>query len=533
MIGNLSENQTDKKQQLGMRVYLFALIFYTASLPLFDAGISLGILVLIISWLFLGSFHMKWNHLKTDRLPWLLASIVLVYVAGFWVTEDLPRATRELIRSLYWLAFPVILSTAPVLTSKQIRLILFSFLSALLLSAGITLYNLMRADPTDTFRFRQASLIDHIPLAYMLSWAFWLILYQVFFGFASQWSWFKRLLALLTAGLFLLVLILQKAFTGYIFFVGASLAALVFFLKLIHQKWIKYLLLLCCVLALGLPPVYVVNCVQKFYRVTEYDPASIPLYTASGNPYSHYFADKSKENGNYVQLFVCHNELREAWNQRSPMPFDTVWNGKDSLSWVLLRYMTSLGLRKDKEGMAALSDQDIANVERGIPNPVYLNYKKSIYPRIYETIWEIDQYRFNHTANDKSFAQRVELFRLGLYVISESPWLGAGTGNQQVAYKRIAEKQKSRLQPERLGSPHNQYLAYLIKFGIIGTVWILFAIFWPFYKRKGYQNFSFSTFMAGFLFANLGESNFETFIGMNFFGLFYCLMLWNFDLDRT
>lgn len=514
------------------RVYLFGLFFYVVSLPLFDAGISFGILVLAISWLMSGSFREKWTQLNDIRWPWLLASISLVYAAGFWATEDVSRATREVIRSLYWLAFPIILATSPVLTKKETRFILFSFLAAVFLSALITLYYLVWARQTGTFNFRQASLIDHIPLAYMLSWSFWLIVYLVLFGFASQWSLVKKLLALLVAMLFLLVLVLQKAFTGYVFFAGASMVAMIIIIRNIRQRRLRFALFLFCALSVLLPASYVAYCVQKFYRVTEYDPATIPLYTASGNPYSHHFEDKSKENGNYVQLFVSHNELREAWNQRSRMPYDTVWNGRDSLSWVLLRYMTSLGLRKDKEGLAAMTDQDIAHVEHGIPNPVYLEYKSRIYPRIYETIWEMDQYYYNHTANDKSFAQRVELLRLGFHVVRESPWLGAGTGNQQSAYLRIAEREKSRLEPSRLGSPHNQYLGYLIKFGIIGTAWILLAIAIPFFRLKGFKSFGFSVFMAGFLFANLGESNFETFIGINFFGLFYCLMLWNFNLNE-
>ncbi|NJK85175.1 MAG: hypothetical protein HC906_03650 [Bacteroidales bacterium] len=105
------------------------------------------------------------------------------------------------------------------------------------------------------------------------------------------------------------------------------------------------------------------------------------------------------ENGYYIWLYVCDQELEEEWNKISQLPF----NGQDKrgqeLRHTLIRYLTSKGLRKDSAGISKLSEKDILAVENGDANVLFTK-KLSLYPRLYQIIWEFDVYKKTETQAD-------------------------------------------------------------------------------------------------------------------------------------
>ena len=76
--------------------------------------------------------------------------------------------------------------------------------------------------------------------------------------------------------------------------------------------------------------------------------------------------------------------------------------------------MTSKGFRKDSLRFQSLTKEEIDNICEGIPNVIYARSQFSIYPRIYETIWEVDQYLKEPNPKDKSLAMRFDLLKVGL-----------------------------------------------------------------------------------------------------------------------
>ena len=125
--------------------------------------------------------------------------------------------------------------------------------------------------------------------------------------------------------------------------------------------------------------------------------------TADGNPYTFNLDNKARENGNWVYAYMCEDEFREAWNERSLLKYDDAGANGYPISSTLLRYVTSRGFRKDAEGVRALSEQDILNIQDGIANYIFEDKYISIYPRIYETIWEVDYYLRTGDPNYQSF----------------------------------------------------------------------------------------------------------------------------------
>ena len=188
--------------------------------------------------------------------------------------------------------------------------------------------------------------------------------------------------------------------------------------------------------------------------------------------------------------------------------------------------MTSKGLTKDAEGFAQLSQQDIYNIENEIPNYIYAENKLNIYPRIYETIWEIDQYRIDRDPNRKSLAQRIEQALLTVGIIKKHPWVGIGVGNNASAYNEVVVESGSKLTDKQMGSSHNQYFNYLIRFGILGTLYILGVLVYVFLKGRKNNPFLITIFFVSMLIVNFGEANWETFVGINFFSFFICFLMW-------
>jgi hypothetical protein len=274
------------------------------------------------------------------------------------------------------------------------------------------------------------------------------------------------------------------------------------------------------------PVFYIYHSVKTFYNIIEYNAGDIKKYTLSGNAYQHNFNNKMKENGNYVTLFICQEELIPLWNARSSKQYDSRTSAGFPLSSVIIRYMTSKGLTKDAEGFAQLSQKDIENIENEIPNYIYAQNKVSIYPRIYETIWEIDQYKITRNPNGKTLAQRIEQALLAGRIIKKNIWTGIGLGNSALAYKEVILETDSKLTPLKTGSSHNQYLNYLIRFGILGTLYILGVLAWVFFKERKNNPFLITIFFVSMLFANFGEANWETFIGLNYFALFMGFLMW-------
>ena len=102
---------------------------------------------------------------------------------------------------------------------------------------------------------------------------------------------------------------------------------------------------------------------------------------------------------------------------------------------------------------------------------------------------------------------------------------GVGTGNWKEEFKKVYAKNNPELREEYYASSHNQYLNYMVKFGIVGFAAILFLILYPVFKTKKYKDHLFLLFLVFMFFANFADSNFESHMGSSFFVFFYCVFM--------
>jgi 4-amino-4-deoxy-L-arabinose transferase-like glycosyltransferase len=321
-------------------------------------------------------------------------------------------------------------------------------------------------------------------------------------------------------------LFLLKSLLGIIAFLGTLVIGLILMIGSMKKRsWqIGFFVALMAVIFI---PVYLTaKVVADYFDFKDVDSESIEYKTVSGNDYLHNFEEKSRENGYLIYLYICDEELRNEWNKRSELKYDDLLNGYP-LSSTLIRYITSKGLRKDSTGICSLSEEDIRLIESGVTNYKFADHRISIFPRIYETVWELDNYFRTGDPNFKSVAQRMEYLKASLYIIREHPLFGIGTGNWQQKYDESYHSMGSRLLKENRAPSHNQYTNYLVKFGFTGTSLIVFFLLFPVFFLKHGKNYIFILFLFAIAFANLGDSNLETHMGLSFFTFFYSIFLLN------
>ncbi len=420
---------------------------------------------------------------------------------------------------------PLAFYFSPKLPASKIFLVFKIFIIAVTVSSLIYSVNYILLHDSITDDFRNAGYISHIRFSFQVILSLILLGYFFINTPENEISYYR----IIILGLFLWLtsfLFLLQSLIGIISFFGTIIIFLLYYIYKISLKKFRLFFLLLLFFCIMVPVYFTGTVIRDFYSFKAIDVNNIEYKTMSGNNYEFDFENLARENGNLVYVYICHDELRKEWNKRSNIKYDHVINGYQ-LSNTLIRYLTSMGLRKDSVAVSQLTEEDIAMIESGVTNYKFKNRFFSIYPRLYQTIWEIDSYLNSGDPNNKSLAQRIEYLKASFILIGRNPLLGIGTGNWKIKYNEVYDEMHSRLDMDKRASSHNQYLNYLVKFGILGFFWILVAILIPFFKGKHYSNIVFSLFMIAFSIANFGDSNLETHMGLSFFSFFYCLLLWH------
>ena len=131
----------------------------------------------------------------------------------------------------------------------------------------------------------------------------------------------------------------------------------------------------------------------------------------------------SVESGRYVFRYVAHEELKSAWEARSSISIDSLDRKGNHMKTTVLRYMTSRGLRKDLDGVAQLSDEEIRHMENGVANIRFVE-GNAFSNRIYKVIWQWYYYSIGHNPEGNSVTQRMEFWKTGWWIAQHNCLLG-------------------------------------------------------------------------------------------------------------
>jgi hypothetical protein len=507
------------------KIYLVGLALLGISLPVSLFMMSVSELLLSANWVLEGNFRKKFQILKQRKSLILIFTIYLIHVIGLLNTSDFNYAFHDLRIKLPFLALPIIIGTSEQISGRQIKYILLLFISTVIVSSFISmaiLFDLTKIEVTD---IREISpFISHIRFALLVNMAIFSLLYYILFNTSNK-SYLREKVIYIIAAIWLIIfLFLLQSFTGILIFI--IITPFIIIVWAIKQKnyVIKTTVILAILAGLFLVSLYITRSVRKFYSVGEIDPKSIDKYTVNGSKYFHDFNYNVLENGNYVRLYICEDELRKEWNRRSTYNYDGKDKKGQNINQTLIRYLTSKGLRKDSVGVSKLTKEDIRLIENGYSNYIFKR-KLGIYPRIYQIIWEIDTYKKLGNPSGHSLTQRFEFQKNAIQIIKKNFWFGVGTGDVLQAFNIQYNISNSPLAKRWRLKAHNQLITFFLTFGVFGFIWIMFSLIYPVFYEKKHKSLLFVIFFLIALFSMLNEDTLETHAGISFFSYFYALLL--------
>ncbi len=540
------------KKQFHADAYFVALMLMVASLPLSKFGMSVMQFTLLGLWLWSGfsfekafDFYLKQNPFKAtgnfiayvsklgyeniikkfriffrNKAALVLVSLFLIHIFGLLHTSDFAYAFKDLRIKLPLLAFPIILSTMKPLEQKKFFTIMLIHAAAVLAATFFSTAELMKGEFSD---IRKISVfISPIRFSLNICIAIFTLLY---------FAYIKDILPIGVRVLFVMIvvwlaifLVIIESGIGLIILITLLFLMLLYFIYTIRNLYLKIGL---AIIIIGVPVflyTYVNSIINEFNNVESVDFKKLDKFTAQGNKYVHDTIYLGIEDGKYVGLYLSMNELRKAWNERSSFDFDGRDRNDQEIRFTIIRFLTSKDYRKDAKGIAALTDDELRAIERGIANVNYIKNPR-LRTRISKIMLGYHNFKYEHDPNGSSVLQRIEFWKASLGLIREHLVLGVGTGDLEDAFNEYYEETNSPLKASNRWRSHNQYLSIFVGLGLFGFLWFIFTLLYPPLKEKKLFEYFYAVFFVTMILSMLTEDTIETQAGVTLFAFFNSFLL--------
>lgn len=506
-------------------LFFLTAIMVTFSFPFSESMLSISVGLLFLQGFFHQSAARSFTFIQRDKALWSFIGIFMIYLLGCLFCKDPATGLYELKKNIFWVLVPMGVALSTKLREKQFWQLLLVFVSFVTISTFIATYKLFNLEALQIPDVRLVSYVSHVSFSFQIILSIYILLY----GIIKKPVVFKQIspIVLLVWSTWLFAfMVLQKSLIGMLSFYLSGMVFTIWFIRLLNIRWHKIVLSVLGLVFAIFPFAYVGAVILDFYTIRDLAPTQETRYTEKGNPYTFDFNNEQKENGYHVHWYLCKTELDEAWSQRSHLSLTDRDASGYQVYYTLIRYLTSKGFKKDSTGVQALSDQDVRNIEKGIANHIFHDRKYSLYPRIYQTIWEIDEYLNTGNPNNQSLSQRFEYIKAARYIIQHHFW-GIGTGNFKQEFAHAYEQIDTQLKEEFRFHVHNQYLSYMVKFGFLGMLLIMGLFVYAVYFHHQFANFLMVLLLMILFVSNFGEAILETHVGLPFFLFFMGLFIWH------
>ncbi len=413
--------------------------------------------LLVLNWMLEGRWAEKWRMARESRLLQAWLALYQLHIVGLIWTSNLIHGLDVLQVKLPLLFVPIVLLTTPPVEGSARRNILWFYAATVTV---VSVIGAVRLLTIPDLPYRDAvPYISHIRFALNCCMVIYLCL-----------SSLPNLSKPARAGVVLLVF-WMLAFVLLIHSYTAVAILAVVSLLILLLRWRRWPLIGLWAILFGVLTFLTCCEAKEYYRLVPLAQKPLQAYTAGGRPYTH-AQDGIIENGNYVNNYLCDEEMHAEWNRRSRLPYDTLTSSGYSVRSTLIRYLNALGLTKDSVGVNTLTCNQITDIEEGIANPVYKSHnplRKMVYVMLLEREF------YHHTRSSAGFTmlQRLEMWCTTLKVVGQHPWIGVGTGDVDDELHAQLTRDDSELATTSLRS-HNQYLSLLAAFGVIGFLLLTF-----------------------------------------------------------
>lgn len=486
--------------------YVGGLCIAAMAMPWNRQVLNVALIVLGAAWLSESVFVAKAPaRLKRFLQPAFLlpASMFLVYAIGICWSQDLDWAWRLLAIVIPLLLYPFFFAVLPPLNKNEVTLVLAVFTAAVSIVSILGYLSVSGEVVTD---FRDYSpIISHIRLSMMCCLVVATCVYGLF-NYQGAWKWIALPVLIWTL--------------YYLSLLASFQSVLVLGILLIHGLW-----------TLGnwrtelrmigrVSSVLLVSATLAVLATTYHDYFTLKDGTIEQGSESELVVER----GRSVWSNVSKSELNEAWSARSELDLFGEDQRGQELYRTLCRYMTSLDLPKDRSGMEELTDLDVKRIESGIAW-ADMGQRNPLRERLDILYFQWDKFRrFDHAAGG-SVAMRLIFWRTGWDIAKRNLLTGVGTGDTQLAFDSAYEEHYAQLPHQYRLRAHQQYLTWLISFGLIGFTWLMVSLFYPIIRRWNYRHALFTSFLLIVLIGFLTDDTLERQIGATLFAYFYGLFL--------
>ncbi|HBS88412.1 MAG: hypothetical protein A2W91_14775 [Bacteroidetes bacterium GWF2_38_335] len=512
-------------EKLHDRIYIICLTVFAIVLPLSNFITTVNLVLIVVNWIIGGSFRKKMKVLSERKGILIFLLLFVIHLIWLFNTNDFNYAFNDIKVKLPLFFLPLVVGTSVSLDFNDIRRVIYALTVGCIVASMVSIWYYTGLSGKVIYDTRDISVfMSHIRFSLIINFSFFALLYLALkknTGLPQR----EKLFVIIAALWLFIFLFILKSFTGFfvLFFTGFMI---ILILTSKQKSRIIQLLLLLLLLAIPMiPGLYLKNRLDDFYEteITE-DLSKLDSLTDEGNVYLREINPYRIENGHYVDIYLCEDEMRPAWNKRSKLDYDGKDLNSGDLKFTLIRYLTSLGLKKDGVSVRSLSEQDIKNVENGVANYKYPD-PLSLNARVYQVIWQIDAYMRGGSPDGHSITQRLEYLKASRNIIYTNFWIGVGTGDLKIAFKTEYEKMGSSLKEKFRLRAHNQFVTFWIAFGLIGFLICIFALMAPVVTERKYKDYFFLVFIVIAILSMLNEDTLEGQAGVAFFSYLYSIFV--------
>lgn len=500
------------RTQIHRRIYLTLLIALVISMTTSVFVANMMWVFLLVNWVAEWNWKEKFAHFSHRYLLHAFLALTAVYMLWLVGTESSWLAALQPQLALF--ALPLVLLTSSPLSRKELGLVAFHYVATIVV---VSVIGLVRYLTIPDLPYRKiVPFISHIRFALNVCMALVVIAYVVL---KSRKGWMYWVGGGLACWLMVFLLLIRSYTALGILAVTSVLLMVVFGSRISRILRIVTSVSLGLLLAVGggLSAYYCYG----YYHLCPLSAQPAASHTANGNPYNP-SSSLFVENGNYLYRHVCPQEMRQAWNKVSTIPYDSTDMAGYPISQTLTRYLNALGTTKDSAGIAQLSPADISNIQHGVANPVYR--QRGLRKMVYVLCFEHEMAKAGAESKNFTMLQRRELWRNGWAVFLEHPILGVGTGDIHHECAARLHQSQSSLSQTPIWQTHNQYLCFLVAFGALGFLIIVVAFVRGVWLSHSCASVLFTAFLCIALISFTTEDTLATLMGILFVSLGFGLL---------
>ena len=522
------------------QAYLLGLLMVAVGLTLSPFLMGMSQFWLVLVWLVdaslpplkggQGGFKDKFSRFCNNKAAVLLVAFFLMHLVGLLYTADFQYAMKDLRVKLPILVMPFVLSSMPPLDRKRFDLVMLVYVLSVFVATLFSFSTYLNHDYEDV---REIShFISHIRFCLNIVFCMAIIGYYLVKSRkvvepveTPVLKCLNRFLQCFLLLWFVYHIYIFESLSDYVILAAVVVVSAVYaFLRWKKGRGWRIAVGVSALVVLLVASVVLKRQIKPLLKVESVDFSTLEQKTALGNDYWHDTIYNPVEDGKFVGLYYCKKEMQEAWSERSNLPFEGTTTNGENLEATLARYLTSKDLRKDAQGVMALTDEDIRNVEQGVAN--YNNWKHpGLQARLSSTLFEYNLYRRFNNPNGGSLAQRIEFTRASFHIIGQHPWFGVGTGDVPQAFSQAYDEIQSPLKEEFRFRAHNQYLAIAVAFGLVGLAFFLFVLLFPWLSSRRNHTYLYLVFLCIMLLSMFPEDTLETQAGASLFAFFEAFLL--------